>query len=172
MRSSALLAAVLLFAVVPSSAADLVTLIGPDGRVALSDAEQAEISTIVKREAESCSISSVGYPEIYRDRDAAATWQTIQRGRHLYIRYERPLVIRRGVGGGSPVVASEVLTGLANPKFPDQPITRHDGVVTMHSKCGGQFGIELMCLPKLRPYFEPKVLENNCAILERMRRSS
>jgi len=148
-----------------------VTLIGLDGRVALSGAEQSEISAIVKREAESCSISSVGYPEIFRDHDGAATWQTIQGGPHLYIRYETPLVIRRGVGSGSPVVASEVLTGLANPKFPDQPITRHDGLVTMHGKCGGEFGIELMCLPKLRPYFEPKVLENNCAILEHMRRS-
>src|SRR5262245_12070958 len=161
----------LVFAAVPSSAAD-VTLVGPDGRVALSEAEQSEISVIVKHEAESCSISSVGYPDIFRDRDGAAAWQTIEGRPHLYIRYETPLVIRRGVGSGSPVVASEVLTGLANPKFPDQPITRHDGVVTMHSKCGGQFGIELMCLPKLRPYFEAKVLENNSAPPERLTRDS
>ena len=60
-----MLAAMLFFAAVPASAAD-VTLVGPDGRVALSGAEEREISAIVKREAESCSLSSSGYPDIFR----------------------------------------------------------------------------------------------------------
>jgi len=158
----------MLFVAAPSSAAD-VTLIGRDGRAALSDEEQAEIGAIVRREAESCSLSSSGFPEIFRDRDGAEAWQTMERGPHLYIRYATPLVIRRGVRSGSPVIASEVLTGLDNPKFPDQPLTRHEGVVTMHAKCGGEFGIELMCLPTLRPYFERAIVDNNCAILERLR---
>ena len=166
-----MLAAVLFFAAVPASAAD-VTLVGPDGRVALSGAEENEISAIVKREAESCSLSSSGYPDIFRDRDAAGDWQTFERRPHLYVRYETPVLIRLGVRGGPPVRAAEVLIGLDDPTFPRQPLTRYDGAVTMHGKCGGGTGIELMCQPKLRPYFEPKVLENNCAILERMRRRS
>jgi hypothetical protein len=49
--------------------------------------------------------------------------------------------VRGGVRDGSPMIPSGVLTGLDNPKFPDQPLTRHEGVVTMHGK-GGEFGIE------------------------------
>jgi hypothetical protein len=163
--------AMLLAATGPAGAAD-VTLVGAAGRAALSDAEQTKISAIVKREAESCSLSSVGYPEILRGRDAAATWQTLERGPHIYVRYETPVVIRLGVRGGAPVLATEVLTGLDDPKFPRQPLTRHAGVVTMHGKCDGLAGIELMCLPALRPYFERPVLDNNCAILQRVRRRS
>ena len=51
MRSAAALAAAVLIAAAPVSAAD-VTLVGPHGRVELSEAAQSEISTIVKREAE------------------------------------------------------------------------------------------------------------------------
>ena len=172
MRSAVALALVLA-AVVPVSAADVtliagdVTLIGTDGRAALSEAEQAEISAVVKREAESCSISSAVFPDIFVDRDAAAEWATRESTPHLYVRYETPVVIRRG---SRHVLATEVLTGLDNPKFPRQPLTRHEGVVTMHAKCAGDVGIELMCLPVLRPHFEPGALDDNCAILERVRR--
>jgi len=155
-------------AAVPSSAAD-VTLIGPDGRAALSEAEQGEVADIVKREAKSCSLSSDSYPDIFRDRDPAAEWQKVEGGPHLYVRFDTAVVMGRGRRGGGPMRASEALVGLDNPKFPHQPLTRHEGVVTIHGKCDGGTGIELMCQPTLRPYFEPKVLENNCAILERMR---
>jgi hypothetical protein len=161
----------LFVAAAPSSAAD-VTLVSPDGRAALSDAEQAEISAIVKREAESCSISSTVYPGIFRDRDGDDEWQRVEHRPHLYVRYETPVVIRLGMRSGPPVRASEVLIGLDDPKFPRQPLTRHEGVVTMHGKCDGGTSIELMCRPTLRPYFERAVLDNNCAILERMRRRS
>ncbi len=165
---SAIAAALILAAVAPVSAAD-VTLVGTDGRAALSEAEQDEISAVVKREAESCSISSAVFPDIFVDRDAGAEWVTLEGRPHLYVRYETPVVIRRG---SRQVLATEVLTALDNPKFPRQPLTRHDGVVTMHAKCSGEHGIELMCLPALRPYFEPGVLDNNCAVLERVRRPS
>jgi hypothetical protein len=165
---SAVALALVLAAVFPVSAAD-VTLIGTDGRAALSEAEQADISAVVKREAESCSISSAVFPDIFVDRDAAAEWATRESKPHLYVRYETPVVIRRG---SRHVLATEVLTGLDNPRFPRQPLTRHEGVVTMHAKCAGDVGIELMCLPVLRPHFEPGVLDDNCAILERVRRPS
>jgi hypothetical protein len=162
---SAIAAALIVASVAPVSAAD-VTLVGTDGRAALSEAEQAEISAVVKRKAESCSISSAVFPDIFVDRDAASEWVALEGRPHLYVRYETPVVIRRG---SRQVLASEVLAGLDNPKFPRQPLTRHEGVVTMHAKCAGDVGIELMCLPVLRPYFEPAVLDNNCAILERVR---
>ena len=168
MRSLVALALVLV-AAVPVSAAD-VTLVGPSGRVGLSEPAQAEMSAIVKREAESCSISSVVYPDIFRGRDGAAEWQALERSSHLYVRYETPVVMRLGLRGGSPILATEVLVGLDDPKFPRQPLTRHDGVITLHGKCGGGTSIELMCQPALRPYFDQERLDNNCRLLERMRR--
>jgi hypothetical protein len=78
--------------------------------------------------------------------------------------------MRLGLRGGPPTLATEVLIGIANPKFPDQPLTRHEDVVTMHGKCSGGIGIELMCQPALRPYFDLERLDNNCRLLERMRR--
>ena len=132
MRDVVVLALVVL-AAAPVSAAD-VTLVGPNGRIELSEAAQSEISAIVKREAESCSLSSV--------------------------------VMRLGVRREPPVLASEVLIGTDDPRFPRQPLTRHQDVVTMHGKCSGLTGIELMCLPALRPYFE-KSATDNCHLLGR-----
>ena len=170
MRSVATVALLLAVVAAPVSAAD-VTLVGADGRAALSDAEQTAISGIVEREAESCSLSSVGYPDIFRGSSAADRWREAETGPHLYVRYETPVVIRRGVRDGPPVRASEVLIGI-DPKFPRQPLTRHESSVTLHAKCDGGTAIELMCLPALRPYFERPAVDNNCAILERMRRRS
>jgi len=153
----------------PVSAAD-VTLVGPDGRVGLSEPAQAEIARIVKRETESCSISSVAYPDVFRGRDGATAWRETESGPHLYVRYETLVVMRLGLRGGPPALATEVLIGIANPKFPDQPLTRHEDVVTMHGKCSGGTGIELMCQPALRPYFDQERLDNNCRLLERMPR--
>jgi hypothetical protein len=155
----------------PVSAAD-VTLVGPDGRVELPEAAQTEIAGIVKREAESCSLNPTGYPHIFRGRDGAAEWRATEGRPHLYVRYETPVVIRLGNRGGPPILATEVLVGTDDPKFPRQPLTRHDDVVTMHGKCSGQTGVELMCLPALRPYFEPAIADNNCRILERGRRQN
>ena len=141
-RVAALTAAALLFAA-PASAGD-VTLVGPEGRVALSEAAQAELSHIVKREARP----------------------------HLYLRYEPSVVMPRGVRGGPSTHATEVLIGIANPKFPEQPLTRHDGVVTMHAKCSGQTALELMCQPALRPYFDKAAADHSCRILEQVRRQN
>jgi hypothetical protein len=161
--------AIVLLTAAPVSAAD-VTFVGPDGRVALSGTAQAEVAAIVKREAESCSISSVGYPDIFRGRDGATDWQAAERRPHLYLRYEMPVVMRLGLRGGSPGLASEVLIAVDDPKFPRQPLTRHDGLVTMHGKCSGISGIELMCVPALRPYFDKTAADTNCPLLERVRR--
>jgi len=169
-RVAGLTAAALLFAA-PASAGD-VTLVGPEGRVALSEAAQAELRHIVKREAESCSISSVGYPEIFRGRDAAAEWKAREARPHLHLRYEPPVVMPLGVRGGPSTLATEVLIGIANPKSPEQPLTRHDGVVTMHAKCSGQTALELMCQPALRPYFDKAAADHSCRILEQVRRQN
>jgi hypothetical protein len=168
-RSIAALAAASVLAAVPAAAAD-VTLVGPGGRVALSEAAQSELSDIVKRETESCSISSTAYPEVFPGRDGATDWQTIEGGPHLYVRYEPPVVMRLGRRGGDAGHATEVLIGLADPKSPGQPLTRHDGVVTLNGKCSGGTAIELMCQPALRPYFEAKTLEHNCRLLPQIRR--
>lgn len=169
MRDTLALAAVVFCAAAPVSAAD-VTFVGPAGRVALSEAAQAEVAAIVKREAESCSISSVGYPEIFRGRDAATDWRAAERRPHLYLRYETPVVMRVGLRRGPPALASEVLIAVDDPKFPRQPLTRHDGAVIMHGKCSGISGIELMCVPALRPYFDKTAADTNCPLLERVRR--
>ncbi len=168
MRRAAELAAAVLVAAAPVSAAD-VTLVGPHGRVELSEAAQSEISTIVKREAESCSLSSTGYPEVFRGRDGAADWQVAEHAPHLYVRYDTPVVIRLGVRRGPPVLASEVLIGVDAPKFIRQPLTRHDGAVTLHGKCSGGTGLELMCTPALAPYF-PTTTADNCRLLRRSSR--
>jgi hypothetical protein len=164
-RSLAILAAVSLVAAAPVSAAD-VTLVGPEGRVALTEAARSQMSAIVKREAESCSISSVGYPDVFPGREGAAEWRASEGRPHLDLRYDTPIVMRLGIRRGSPVLASEVLIGLDDPKFIRQPLTRHDGVVTLHGKCSGHTAIELMCLPALRPYFAETVA-NSCQLLER-----
>jgi len=166
--AAALAAAVLVAAAAPVSAAD-VTLVGPHGRVELSEAAQSEISTIVKREAESCSLSSTGYPEVFRGRDGTAEWQVAEHAPHLYVRYDTPVVIRLGVHRGSTVLASEVLIGVDDPKFIRQPLTRHDGAVTLHGKCSGGTGLELMCTPALAPYF-PTTIADNCRLLRRSSR--
>jgi hypothetical protein len=57
-REAAALAAAVVLTAAPAGAAD-VTLVGPRGRVALSEAEQAEIASIVRREAETCSLNSL-----------------------------------------------------------------------------------------------------------------
>ena len=138
-RVAALTAAALLFAA-PASAGD-VTLVGPEGRVALSEAAQA---------------------------DAAAEWKAREARPHLYLRDEPS----RGVRGGPSTHATEVLIGIANPKFPEQPLTRHDGVVTMHAKCSGQTALELMCQPALRPYFDKAAADHSCRILEQVWRQN
>ena len=142
-RVAGLTAAALLFAA-PASAGD-VTLVGPEGRVALSEAAQA---------------------------DAAAEWKAREARPHLYLRDEPSVVMPRGVRGGPSTHATEVLIGIANPKFPEQPLTRHDGVVTMHAKCSGQTALELMCQPALRPYFDKAAADHSCRILEQVWRQN
>ena len=121
-RVAALTAAALLFAA-PASTGD-VTLVGPEGRVALSEAAQA---------------------------DAAAEWKAREARPHLYLRDEPSVVMPRGVRGGPSTHATEVLIGIANPKFPEQP---------------------LMCQPALRPYFDKAAADHSCRILEQVRRQN
>jgi hypothetical protein len=59
----AALAAASVLAAAPAAVAADVTLVGPEGRVALSEAAQGKLTDIVKRETESCSISSTAYPD-------------------------------------------------------------------------------------------------------------
>jgi hypothetical protein len=164
----AALAAAVVLTAAPASAAD-VTLVGPGGRVGLSEVERAAIADVVKRETESCSLNSVGYPDVFRAREGSDAWRHAEGQPHLYVRYDTPLVVRGGGRGGAPVLASEVLIGTGDPKFIHQPITRHDGAVVLHGKCGGLEAIELMCLPALRPSF-PETTRANCHLVERSRR--
>ena len=67
------------------------------------------------------------------------------------------------------MLASEVLIGVDDPKFIRQPLTRHDGAVTLHGKCSGGTGLELMCTPALASYF-PTTIADNCRLLRRSSR--
>ncbi len=167
MRDAAV-AVALVLGLAAAAGADEVSLVTGSGRVDLAETTKREIAALVSRDAESCSLSSSVYPTMFRDGDREVVWRAVEARPHLYVRYDTPIAMPRGARGATPGRASEVLIAIDDPNFIGQPMTRHDGVVTIHAKCSGQVAVELMCLPELRPSF-PETTRRNCHLVERWR---
>jgi hypothetical protein len=123
-----------------------VTLVAASGPVTLTEPERASIAKRVEVLMAGCAISSVTEPDLFASRSLPGEWQTARGGAHLYVRFPKPLVARRG-----RVEITEVVIGLQHPSFIGPELSRHDEAVVGHVKCNGHRALALMCGTALRP---------------------
>jgi hypothetical protein len=117
-----------------------VTLVAASGPVTLTEPERASIAKRVEVLMAGCAISSVTEPDLFASRSLPGEWQTARGGAHLYVRFPKPLVARRG-----RVEITEVVIGLQHPSFIGPELSRHDEAVVGHVKCNGHRALALMC---------------------------
>jgi len=127
-----------------------VTLVAPDGAVALTEPEQGQIAKRVEMLMVGCAITSMTAPDLFTSRSLPGEWQAARAGSHLYVRFPKPLVATRG-----RLEISEVVIGLQDPRFIGPELSRHGEAVAGHVKCNGHRALALMCGTALRSHLLP-----------------
>jgi len=135
----------------PADTGARVTLITNGASVALSELERSQIASRVEALMVGCAINSVTLPGLFAARSLPKEWEDARAGSHLYVRFSKPLVARRG-----GVQMSEVVIGLQDPNFIGPELSRHAEQVVGHVKCDGHRALALACVTAVRPHLLPR----------------
>ena len=116
----------------------------------MSELERFQIAQRVEALMVGCSMTSVTSPGLFNARSLPREWEDARAGSHLYVRFSKPLLARRG-----SVQMSEVVIGLQDANFIGPELSRHADQVVGHVKCDGHRALALMCATAVRPHLLP-----------------
>ena len=145
------LLALLLLVSEPADTGARGTLITHGASVALSKLERSQIARRVETLMVGCAMTSVTFPGLFAARSLPKEWDDARAGSHLYVRFPKPLVARRG-----RLRISEVVIGLQDPNFIGPELSRHADQVVGHGKCDGHRALALACASAVRPHLLPR----------------
>ena len=80
----------------PAATGARVTLITHGASVAMSEVERSQIAQRLEALMVGCAMTSVTSPDLFTARLLPKEWEDARAGSHLYVRFSKPLLARRG----------------------------------------------------------------------------